>query len=397
MFRFVNGTLVLPDRLVPDGEVVTLDDRIAHVGSAPPGSVSGIRFVDLQGGYLLPGFVDLHVHGGDGADFMDGTTDAFLAVLAAHARHGTTSCAPTTTVARHDQHLAFLGLVHELRLRPAGGARVLGAHIYGPYFALEARGCHSATAVRSPTPADYEPYFEFAADIRTATVAPELPGAEAFVRACLARGIRCNAGHSHATFEQVEAAIGWGIRHVDHLFCAMSDRARLRQSQTYPMRGGVMEATLFFDELTTEVIADGKHLSPALLKLAFKVKGPDRLALVTDAMRAMDRPDGEYVFGPLDSGEPVRKLDGVGVTLDGKALASGVMGLDHGLRTFIAATGVPIAEAVRMASLTPARIVGLDAEIGSIEVGKRADLVVTDAHLNVRAVYIGGRPVELPG
>jgi N-acetylglucosamine-6-phosphate deacetylase len=158
------------------------------------------------------------------------------------------------------------------------------------------------------------------------------------------------------------------------------------------MRGGVMEATLYFDELTTEVIADGKHLAPALLKLAYKVKGPDRLALVTDAMRAMDRPDGEYVFGPLDGGELVRKLDNVGLTLDGKALASGVMGLDHCLRTFVGATGAPIHEAVRMATLTPARIAGVEGEVGSLAVGKKADLVVTDAGLNVRAVYIGGRP-----
>lgn len=393
MFRFLNGTVVLPDRLLPDAEVVTLDDRIAHVGTAVTGSGSGLMLINLAGGYLLPGFVDLHVHGGDGADFMDGKADAFRTVLAAHARHGTTSLTPTTTVARHDQHLRFLELVREFRRRPAPGSRVLGAHIYGPYFAPEARGCHPAAAVRSPTPADFEPYLEFDADISTATVAPELAGAEEFVRACRARGVRCNAGHSHATFEQVEAAVGWGVRHIDHLFCAMSDRARLRQLQTYPMRGGVMEATLFFDELTTEVIADGKHLAPSLLKLAYKAKGPDRLALVTDAMRALDMPDGEYVFGPLDGGEPVRKLDGVGVTLDGKALASGVMGLDHGVRTFIAATGAPIHEAVRMASLTPARIVGADADIGSIAIGKRADLVVTDAELNVRAVYIGGRPL----
>ena len=394
MFRFHNGTIVLPDRLLRDGEVVTRDDRIERVGPAGGRSATRSTEVDLDGGYLLPGFVDLHVHGGDGADFMDGTADAFEIVLAAHARHGTTSCTPTTTVARHDQHLKFLHLVRTCRSTPTGGVRVLGAHIYGPYFAPEARGCHPAAAVRAPTRADYEPYLEFASDIRTATVAPELPGAEEFVRACRAKGIRCNAGHSHATFEQVQAAIGWGVRHIDHLFCAMSDRARLRQAQTYPMRGGVMEATLFFDELTTEVIADGKHLAPSLLKLAYKVKGPDKLAIVTDAMRALDRPDGEYIFGPLDGGEPVRKLDNVGVTLDGKALASGVTGMDHGVRTFLATTGAPLHDVVRMASLTPARIAGVDSEVGSIEVGKKADLLVTDKALNIRAVYIDGRAVN---
>jgi N-acetylglucosamine-6-phosphate deacetylase len=227
----------------------------------------------------------------------------------------------------------------------------------------------------------------------TATVAPELPGAEAFVRACRDRGVRCNAGHSFATFEQMAAAVDWGVRHVDHLFCAMSDRARLRQTQTYPMRGGVMEATLYFDELTTEVIADGKHLQGELLKLAYKVKGPDRLALVTDCMRALDMPDGEYLFGPLDGGERVRRVDGVGITLDGTALASGVTGLDHAVRTFHRLTAAPLPEVVRMASLTPARVLGLDEEIGSLEADKRADLVVLDRELNVRQVFIGGEPL----
>src|SRR5207253_414680 len=166
--------------------------------------------------------------------------------------------------------------------------------------------------------------------------------------------------------------------HVDHLFCAMSDRARLRQSQSYPMRGGVMEATLLFDELTTEVIADGKHLQRELLRLAYKIKGPDRLALVTDCNRALDMPDGEYLFGPLDGGEPILRRDDVGLMPDGTALASGVTGMDHAVRTFLAATGAPLEEVVRMASLTPARIAGCDAERGSIEAGKVADLVVLD-------------------
>ena len=185
------------------------------------------------------------------------------------------------------------------------------------------------------------------------TVAPEIDNAEWLVRTYSPRGVRFNAGHSHATFPQVEAAVNWGVRHVDHLFCAMSDRARLRQTQTFPMRAGVMEATLHFDELTTEVIADGKHLSPELLRFAYKCKGPDRLALVTDAMRAVDMPDGEYWFGPAGTGERVRNLSGVGVTVDGTALASGAMGMDHCVRTMHRDASVPLPEVVRMASLTP--------------------------------------------
>jgi N-acetylglucosamine-6-phosphate deacetylase len=389
--HFTGGSIILAERLLEGGSVTVEDSWITAVHAIAAPAPADAEIVDLQGSYLAPGFVDLHVHGGAGADFMDGTAEAFRTICRAHARHGTTSLLPTTTVARHEQHLAFLEVCRRLKVEGTGGAAILGAHFYGPYFAAEARGCHPAAAVRAPQPSDYLPFLDYADCIATATVAPELPGAEAFVLACRQRGIRCNAGHSHATFDQVEAAIGWGIRHVDHLFCAMSDRARLRQTQTYPMRGGLMEATLFFDALTTEVIADGKHLSRELLVLAHKIKGPDRLALVTDCNRALDMPDGEYLFGPIDGGEPIVRRDGVGVMPDGKALASGVMGMDHCLRTFRRLTGVPLVEVVRMASLTPARIAGWYHRIGSITVGKRADLLVLSEELEVRQVFVGGQ------
>jgi N-acetylglucosamine-6-phosphate deacetylase len=344
----------------------------------------------LKGGYLAPGFIDLHVHGGAGHDFMDGTVEAFQAICRAHARHGTSALLPTTTVARHDQHLAFLRCCRQCQQGATEGARVLGAHLYGPYFAKEARGCHPAAAVRPPLPQEYLEYLQFADCIKRATVAPELPGAEEFARACRQHGIGCNAGHSHATFAQMEAALSWGVSHVDHLFCAMSDRARLRQEQTYPMRGGVMEATLYFDGLTTEVIADGKHLSRELLLLAYKIKGPERLALVTDCNRALDMPDGEYLFGPADGGEPILRRDGVGIMPDGKSLASGVVGMDHCVRTYHQLTGIPLYEVIRMASLTPAAIAGVSRDMGSIAPGKLADLVILDRELCVTAVFVQG-------
>jgi N-acetylglucosamine-6-phosphate deacetylase len=389
----MGGTLILAEHLLPGGSITVEDSRITgvHPVAAPVPPMAEI--IDLHGGYLAPGFIDLHVHGGAGADFMDGTAEAFRTICRAHARHGTTSLLPTTTVARHEQHLTFLETCRRLKAEGTGGAAILGAHFYGPYFAREACGCHPASAVRAPEPADYLPFLNFADAIVTATVAPELPGAEAFVQACRQRGIRCNAGHSHATFDQVQAAIDWGVRHVDHLFCAMSDRARLRQTQTFPMRGGLMEATLFFDDLTTEVIADGKHLSRELLLLAYKIKGPDRLALVTDCNRALDMPDGEYLFGPLDGGEPILRRDDVGVMPDGQALASGVMGMDHAVRTFQRLTGLTLPEVVRMASLTPSRIAGCDHLLGSIMAGKRADLVVLSEDLEVRQVFVSGQLV----
>jgi N-acetylglucosamine-6-phosphate deacetylase len=159
------------------------------------------------------------------------------------------------------------------------------------------------------------------------------------------------------------------------------------------MQGGVLEATLFFDELTTEVIADGKHLSADLLQLALKIKGPDRLALVTDCNRALDMPDGQYMMGPLDGGEPMMKKDGVGMMPSGTALASSVEGMDHMVRTFLTLTGQPLWEVVRMASLTPARIAGWDREIGSLAAGKRADIVVLSRDLAVQRVFRDGREI----
>ncbi len=390
---FAYATLVLPDRLVRNAFLEVTGGRISFVGDTKPHQ-SATAVIDLEGQFLMPGFVDLHVHGGEGADFMDGTAEAFRTVCRCHARHGTTSLTPTSTVARMDQYLRFLELCGELHGEIPGGASIVGSHFYGPYFARPARGCHPDQAFLTPNPENAEAFTKLAAKMPLViTVAPEIDNADWFVRTYSPRGVRFNAGHSHGTFSQAEAAVAAGVRHVDHLFCAMSDRARLRQSQPYPMRGGLMEAALYFDELTTEVIADGKHLSPELLRLAYKVKGPDRLALVTDSMRAVDLPDGEYWFGAAGTGERVRKLDGVGVTVEGTALASGVMGMDHGVRTMHRTAGVPLPEAVRMASLTPARILGLDAEIGSLEVGKRADFVVMDADLAIKQVHVGGQRI----
>jgi N-acetylglucosamine-6-phosphate deacetylase len=389
---FTNGDIILKDRILPRASVLVESERITQIlprGTTLPSPAPTI--VDSQGSFLAPGFFDLHVHGGDNSDFMDGTEAAFRTICAAHTRHGTASLLPTTTVGRHDQLLTFLDLCRRLKKYGTGSARIIGAHFYGPYFALEAKGAHPGAGIRPPVRAEFDQYLEFADSISTATVAPELPGAEEFVRACRAKGVRCNVGHSHATFAQMEAAVGWGVRHIDHLFCAMSDRAKLRQSQTYPMRGGVMEATLYFDELTSEIIADGKHLQRELLLLAFKIKGPDRLALVTDCNRALDMPDGPYMMGPLDGGEPILKGDGVGLMPNGTALASSVVGMDHCVRTFHRMTGIPLETVIRMASLTPARIAGMDQVTGSIEPGKLADLVILDRDLNVREVFVQGK------
>lgn len=388
MLDFFNATLILPDGLMPQAAFSVRKGRFSNFGYPRKASMEAVT---LNGKYVAPGFIDLHVHGGDGADFMDLTADAFKTVCKCHARHGTTSLTPTSTVGTRDQYKRFLQLNAELANADTGGARVVGGHLYGPYFHPPAKGCHPAADFLTPDPKQDDELLAFAGKgLKTLTVAPETPGTERLVKAAKEKGLLVTAGHTYATFEQLEAAVGWGVRHVDHLFCAMSDRAKLRVVQPYPMRAGVMEGTLYHDQLTTEVIADGVHLSAGLLKLAYKLKGPNKLALVTDAMRAVDQPDGEYWFGATDTGERVRRLGNGGVTLDGKGLASGVMGMDHCVRTMLNATAAPIPDVIRMATLTPARILGIDRETGSLEVGKRADFVVLTEDFQVERVYVGG-------
>lgn len=391
------GQLVFPDA-IRAGTVVVTNGRIAEILTADSTLPPDAHLIDAGRGYISPGFVDLHVHGGGGGDFMDGTADAFLAALRANARHGTTRLAATTTVATHEQILATLEQTRAFRLNPdPNGSRVLGAHFYGPYFRYEARGAHPGGPIRPPIEEEFSQYLAYADSLVTCTVAPELPGAKEFAIACRDKGVRTNVGHSWATFDQMTQAVEWGVRHVDHLFCAMSDKSKLRQFQMYPMQGGVLEATLYYDELTTEVIADGKHLDAGLLNLALKIKGADRLALVTDTSRALDMPDGEYLIGPLIGGEKLIKRDDVGMTPDGKALASSCMGMDHMVRTFQQLTGRPLWEVIRMASLTPARIAGQEREIGSLAVGKRADLLVLSAELAVERVFVDGGELQIAG
>jgi N-acetylglucosamine-6-phosphate deacetylase len=231
-FWIVNTTLVLPDRLVPGGAVQVRDGVIAGLGPGgeTPGG-AGSTTIDAGGQFLAPGYIDMHVHGGGAADFMDGTVAAFETAVAAHTRHGTTSIVPTSTVARHEQTLAFLSACRAMKERgpdPARGlGRVIGAHLYGPYFAEEKVGCHPHET-RPPTPGEYGQYLAFADTLLTATCAPELPGAADFYRAAGAAGIRLNAGHSNATWAEMRAAYDLGVRHVDHLFCAMSVVGRLK-------------------------------------------------------------------------------------------------------------------------------------------------------------------------
>ena len=400
-FRVVNATLILPDREIAGGAIDVDNGRISALGPEHElGAWSG-SIVDAAGDRVAPGFVDLHVHGGDNADFMDGTVEAFETAVRAHTRHGTTSIVPTSTVARHEQTLAFLENTRALRRRGAqpelGLCRVVGAHLYGPYFNEDKVGCHPKDPARLPDPAEYEQYLEFADVMLTATCAPELPGASDFFRAAAAKGVRLNAGHSNATWTEMAAAYERGMRHVDHLYCAMSSVSSLRERCGTPMQASMLEFVLATAGMTTEVIADGRHLAPELLRFVAAVIGATRTALVTDCSRALDQPPGAYTFGPLDGGESFYSDGGVGLIPESANLASSVRGMDFMVRHMHQAVGLDLPTAVRMASLTPATIIGLQDEIGSLAAGKRADLLFLDAALNVTNVFLEGEAVAVTG
>ena len=387
-FTIKNATLVLPDRLVPDGAVTVQASRIAACGPMdalppPQGNV-----IDAGGRYLSPGFIDMHVHGGDGCDFMDGDEESFRKVIASHRRHGTTGIVPTSTVATHDQTLRYLVLCNEFRRR----GEILGAHLYGPFFNEDKVGCHPKTAARPPVKREYDQYLKFAETILVATCAPELAGAMEFFRDAAAQGIRLNAGHSNASWSEMQAAFELGLRHVDHFYCAMSSVPGMRERFGVPMQASMTEFVLGTDQMTTEVIADGWHLAPELLRFVVKMLGPDRTALVTDCNRALDMPPGEYLFGPRDGGITILSDGEVGWTVDRSALASSVRGMDHMVRHMHKVVGIDLPTTIRMATLTPARILGVEDQVGALAVGCRADLVLLDMDLQVCQVWVQGEP-----
>ena len=392
---FSNLTAILPDRLIEQAWVICEKGKIVSVSKKKPKISVEAEVIDGRGGYLAPGFIDIHVHGGDGADFMDGTGEAVRVACRAHARHGTTTIFPTTTTGSPEQIHAMLDAVKKVQSekRVTNGARIVGVHLYGPFFAEDKVGCHSAAGRREPTAAEYRAYFETGL-VRIATCAAELPGAVEFYREAKKRSCLITCGHSNASWPEMAAAFKAGMRHVDHFWCAMSNVASVRSRLGVPMRGSMLEFVLGTAEMSTEVIADGCHLAPELLEFAFRLKGPSKLCLVTDANRALDLPPGSYRFGAAADGSWFESDGRVGWAPGRTSLASSIMGMDHMMRQMKRDTSATLPEVVRMASLTPAELTGIAKQTGSLEAGKKADVVLLSRKLEVRRVFIGG--VEMP-
>ena len=381
-----NATLIFPDRLLDGARIVIRNGIIEYIGTRR--MPSGATVIDAKGGYVSPGYIDIHVHGGAGADFMDGTVEAVSAACMAHAQHGTTTIFPTTTTGSPAE---IHSMIEACRACENHGARIAGIHLYGPFFAPDKVGCHSQEGRRDPLPVEFERYFATGM-IRVATCAAELPGAFAFYKMAKKKGCFITCGHSNASWAEMEAAFKAGMRHVDHFWCAMSNVPSVRARLGTPMQGSMEQYVLMNREMSTEVIADGEHLSPELLEFAYRMIGPERLLLVTDSNRALDMAPGRYKFGHHLTGTDFEHDGKVGRALTG-GLASSSMGMDHMVRVMKKSTPAPLWDVVRMASLTPAQRTGIDHETGSLEAGKRADVLILNSKLQVKRVFIGG--VEL--
>lgn len=352
-------------------------------------AASGDEVIDAEGFYVSPGFVDIHVHGGGGHDFMDGTVEAYLGAARAHAVHGTTSMAPTTLTCSDEELLNAFSVYKDAKKHNVDGAEFLGLHLEGPYFSPKQSGAQDPKYLQLPTRESYMKILGSSDDIIRMSVAPELEGAMELGDYLKSKGILASVAHTDAVCEQVEEAFKHGYTHATHLYCAMSSVVRRNAFR----RAGAVEAAYLLDDMTVEIIADGVHLPEPLLRFVYKFKGPQKTALCTDAMRAAGMPEGESILGSLKNGQKVIVEDGVAKLMDRSAFAGSVATADRLVRTMVKMANVPLCDAVTMMSATPSRIIGAYGRKGSLEAGKDADVLVFDDNVNVKCTIVSGKTI----
>ncbi len=382
--KISNGRVVLEKEIANDLSVYIQSGKILAVTdqNLPYDSI-----VDARGAYVAPGFVDIHIHGAGGCDFLDNTPDAFCTVSKVCAEHGATTLVPTVTSstpkAMNDAVRTF-----ELVKDKCEGANLAGLHFEGPYFALSQKGAQDEKYIKAFDKEEYEKIISSTDSILRWTAAPELDGASDFARYLTSHGVLPCIGHSDADSTCALEALSNGFSHVTHLYSCTSSVHR-RNAFRY---AGIVEAAYLADDMTVEIIADGIHLPADLLKLIYKIKGAQSIALVTDSMRGAGMPDGPSVLGGLEDGLHVVIEDGVAKLPDRSAFAGSVAFCDRLVRNMVTMAGVSICDAVTMASTTPARIVGLGSK-GVLAEGKDADVVIFDDDINVWCTIVGGKVV----
>ncbi len=370
--------------------VVIANGKIDYVGSQPIEMPEDTTTIDAKGAWISAGFIDLHTHGAGGADFMDGTVEAYESALKMHAAHGTTLLYPTTLSSTTESLYLAIEQYRKAKQANIEGAAMGGLHLEGPYFAYEQRGAQDERHLRNPQKQEYMALLEAGkGDIARWSLAPELDGAAEMATELRKAGILMAMGHTAATFEECQKAHRAGFTHMTHFYSCMSTITR-RNAYRY---AGVIEYGYYNDDITIEIIGDGIHVPAPLLNLVYKIKGAENIALITDSMRAAGMPDGKYLLGSMEQGQEVVVEDGVAKLLDRSAFAGSVATMDRVVRTVRDLTQRPLPEIIRSATETPARIMGLANRKGSIEKGYDADIVIFDDDINVRTTIVDSKIV----
>ncbi len=384
------GTAVFPDRLEPNGSVLTENGKITAVGVPCPEDAEKL---DAGGGYILPGFIDLHVHGGGGADFTDCEPGCVRLAALTHGRHGTTAIVPTTMTCPDELlEKTILHFLEETR-EPFLGPEILGLHLEGPFFNTtgKSRGAQPVTEQRYPTREVLERFIRLAEGrIIRWDEAPELPGSDVFAAVMREHGILASIAHTDGMAPDAYRAFEWGFTHVTH-FLSATNWAQKRNGMP---QGGLNEAVLLRDDITVELIADGCHVPKDMMLLIHRIKGSGRIALITDAMRAAGTDVKESVLGGKQGGVSVVIKDGVAQLPDLSYFAGSIGTMDRALRVAHVRYGIPLNEVSVMLSATPARIAGCFDRKGTLTPGKDADIVVMDKDFTVRDVLFKGRSLN---
>ena len=379
---FTGGRFLLPEGVRTGLALVVRDGRIDAI--VPEAEVS-------------PGFIDMHVHGGWGHDFLDGTVEAYLEPARQHALHGTTTMAPSLATASYADYERAVRAYREALPLNVSGARFAGIHFEGPFFSPAKAGAQDASLLKLPLPENYLPLLEAYPEIVRISAAPEVEGAFGLGEELKRRGIVAAVAHTDASCAVCEEAFRHGYSLMTHFYCAMSTVSK----RGYSRYAGAVEAG-YLQDFDIEVIADGVHLPDDLLRMVYRLKGPDRVVLCTDSIRATGLPDGEYIQGSLENGLKFVVENGVALRPDRGGLAGSVATTDRLVRTMaraIAGAAGPasslapgIPDAVRMMTATPARILGLPAK-GRLAPGCDADIVLFDDTVAVSRVFIGGKEI----
>ena len=386
--KIYNGRIITPYRIIPRGTVL-ITDGILTVVKEGDIEVADAMEINAEGNYIAPGFIDIHIHGGGGHDFMDGSETAFLKIAETHARYGTTAMVPTTLTSEKEDLLNTLSLYEKANKKNTNGAQFLGMHLEGPYFSMNQRGAQDPRYIKNPDPEEYMDVIARSNAIVRWSAAPELPGAIAFAQYLRSKKILPALAHTDAIYEEVIHAFENGYTLATHLYSAMSGVTR-KNAFRY---AGVIESAYLIDEMNVEIIADGIHLPPPLLKLVYKIKGPDKIALITDSMRGAGMPEGESVLGNLHTGLKVIIEDGVAKLPDRSSFAGSVATTDRLVRNMITMADVSVTDAVRMLTATPANIMGIADRKGSLIAGKDADVVIFDQDIIIQTTIVKGKMI----